>query len=94
MNRLDLADAGLGSGFARPEQLASEVVWAPVTHESYWQAAFPSFREDFRLHGSIASQIGVYVVVVQMKRNRNRQSATGTVWLLKYSVQEESYCQQ
>ena len=26
------------SFFLRSELLASEVVWAPVTHESYWQA--------------------------------------------------------
>lgn len=49
-------------GGYRPEQLASEVVWAPVTHESYWQVAVQDItfdNTDTGLCGIMGCQVAV-----------------------------------
>ncbi|CAE7433129.1 Ctse [Symbiodinium sp. CCMP2592] len=49
-------------GGYRPEQLASEVVWAPVTHESYWQVAVQDItfdNSDTGLCGIMGCQVAV-----------------------------------
>ncbi|CAE7779778.1 Ctse [Symbiodinium pilosum] len=43
-------------GGYRPELLASEVVWAPVTHESYWQVAVRDITFDNTETGLCGSQ--------------------------------------
>eukprot|EP00930_Biecheleria_cincta_P045337 TRINITY_DN31257_c0_g1_i1.p1 TRINITY_DN31257_c0_g1~~TRINITY_DN31257_c0_g1_i1.p1 ORF type:complete len:636 (+),score=122.36 TRINITY_DN31257_c0_g1_i1:103-2010(+) len=49
-------------GGFKQEQLASEVVWAPVTHESYWQVAVKDItfdNTDTKLCGAQGCQVAV-----------------------------------